>query len=70
MAKDKEFQETKTAVEMYNGGCAVNLKKKGKMSQSTIDKWEEETGGKILPKRVKKKKKSPKKKTKTQTRRR
>ena len=28
MAKDKEFQETKTAVEMYNGGCAVNLKKK------------------------------------------
>ena len=40
------------------------------MSQSTIDKWEEETGGKKLPKRVKKKKKSPKKKTKTQTRRR
>lgn len=46
------------------------LKKQGKMSQSTIDKWEEETGGKKLPKRVKKKKKSPKKKTKTQTRRR
>ena len=46
------------------------LRKAGKMSQSTIDKWEEETGGKKLPKRVKKKKKSPKKKTKTQTRRR
>ena len=38
------------------------LKKKGKMSQATIDRWEEETKGKKLPKRVKKK--SPKKKTK------
>ena len=28
MAKDKEFQQTKTNIEPYTGGCAVNLKKK------------------------------------------
>jgi hypothetical protein len=28
MAKDKKFQQTKTDVEMFSGGCKVNLKKK------------------------------------------
>ena len=32
------------------------LKKQGKMSQATIDRWEKETKSKNLPERVKKKK--------------